>query len=78
MAERPDMPPVILLRLAEVEKRVGLRKSAIYAGIQDGTFPAPVRVGAASRWLSTEIDRFIASLISARDMGRSMGSRVAT
>jgi prophage regulatory protein len=34
-----------LARLSEVESLVGLKKSAIYWGISQGTFPAPVAIG---------------------------------
>lgn len=62
------------LRLAEVERRVGLKKSAIYARIDRGEFPAPVRDGGASRWLSNEIDAYVARAANDSDVGSGMGS----
>ena len=38
-----------LIRLNEVLDRVPLRKSAIYAHIKAGSFPAPVKLGGASK-----------------------------
>jgi len=53
-----------LLRLPAVEARTGLKKSAIYAGIKDKTFPACVKLGRASAWPSSSIDRWIAERIA--------------
>lgn len=55
-----------LLTLPEVTKRVGLQKTAIYASISDGNFPAPVKVGGASRWVETEIQGWIAKMAAGR------------
>ena len=52
-----------LLSLPEVERLVGLRSSALYARIERGTFPAPLRVSSrCSRWRETEILGWIAAL----------------
>jgi prophage regulatory protein len=54
------------LRLSQVEKRVGLKKSSIYERIERGEFPAPVEISAkCSRWLESEIDSWIAERIKA-------------
>lgn len=53
-----------LLRLPAVEARTGLRKSAIYAGMAAGTFPAGVKLShRAIAWPSSEIDAWIAERI---------------
>lgn len=55
----------ILLRLPAVESRTGLRKSAIYAGMKAGTFPACLKLGRrASAWPSSAIDAWIAERIA--------------
>lgn len=58
----------MLLRLGQVESRVGLKKSKIYALIAEGKFPRPVKIGHASSWVSTEIDQWIAALATERTM----------
>ena len=57
-----------LLRRPEVEQRVGLRKSAIYAMIAVGKFPKPIRLSErAVRWSSHEISRYIEARRAERD-----------
>jgi len=63
----------VLLQRHEVERRVGLGCTSIYAGIAAGTFPKPVKVGKRSLWVETEIDAWIAERIAERDMGQNMG-----
>ena len=54
--------PARLLRLSEVEARIGLKKSAIYAGMAAKTFPTPVRLGnRCVAWHEAEIESWIAS-----------------
>lgn len=61
-AHTPEAPPPRLLRLALVEERTSLKKSAIYAAIRAGTFPAPVRLTAhAVAWHETAINSWINS-----------------
>lgn len=55
-----------LLRLPEVQRRVGLGRSSIYRDVKAGTFPAPIRVTpGAVAWVSDEIDRWVAGRIAA-------------
>lgn len=51
-----------LLRLPEVMRRVGLKKTAVYARITAGAFPKPVVEGNVSRWFESEIDAYIEGL----------------
>lgn len=46
----PSAPENRLIRMPEVEHLVGLRRSAIYTLVNRGEFPAPLKIGAASRW----------------------------
>lgn len=62
---------VTLLRCWEVLKRVALGRTALYALIKAGKFPAPVKVGGASAWVDVEITQWIEQLMLARD-GRSI------
>ena len=55
-----------LLRLSEVEERVGLRRTAIYRYISRGVFPEPVRIGPrSSRWRESAISDWIDGLETA-------------
>jgi prophage regulatory protein len=65
-----------LLRLPEVEHRTGRRHAAIYEAIANGTFPAPVPLGArAVGWLEDEVDAWIEARIVDRDSGTAARSR---
>ena len=49
-----------LLRLPQVLDRVGLRTTRLYQLIGDGTFPAPVKLGArAIAFVESEVDAWI-------------------
>ena len=56
------MVQTTLLRMQQVETACGLRKSAIYLRIKEGTFPQPVSLGTHHvAWRSDEIEEWIAS-----------------
>jgi prophage regulatory protein len=66
--QSPQSPT--FLRRRDVEKRVGLRRSAIYDAVKLGTFPAPVRLGARSvGWLEHEISAWIEARVAASRAG---------
>lgn len=51
-----------ILRMAEVQKLVGLHKSTIYRLIDANEFPKPIKLGPNSvGWLREEIDKWIAT-----------------
>jgi prophage regulatory protein len=53
----------LMLRLPDVERATGLRRSAIYHRIQLGQFPAPVRISSrCSVWPADEIAGWLAAL----------------
>lgn len=55
------------LRLSDVRARTGLSRSTIYAYVQDGRFPAPVKLSERCvAWIESEIDDWIAERIAAR------------
>ena len=59
---------VRIIRRREVEGRTGKCRSSIYAGIQEGTFPAPISIGERSvGWIEAEIDEWIAERVAVRD-----------
>lgn len=54
-----------ILRRRQVEARVGLRRSTIYARVAEGTFPAPVGLGGNSvGWLAHEIDAWLSARVA--------------
>lgn len=57
-----------ILRLKKVTDKTGLPRSTIYLGIQEGTFPRPINLGARSvGWIESEIDQWLMSRIEQRD-----------
>ena len=54
------------LKLPDVCEKVALGKSEIYARIKCSTFPAPVKIGAASRWLESDLDDWMAQIADSR------------
>lgn len=49
-----------ILRRPQVEARTGLSRSSIYDRIKQGTFPAPISLGAkAVGWIESEIDDWL-------------------
>jgi prophage regulatory protein len=54
----------IILRLPQVKGRCGLGRASIYAGVKNGTFPAPIKLGErAVGWLASSIDAWIQTRI---------------
>lgn len=57
-----------ILRLPAVKARTGLSRSTIYSMVKNGTFPAPVKLGArAVGWVAASVDDLIASRIATRE-----------
>lgn len=48
-----------LINAKEVAKLVGFNVDWIYKKIAKGEFPKPIKIGRSSRWLYTEIMRWI-------------------
>lgn len=64
----PATGALILERLPQVKARTGLSRSEIYRRVAAGTFPAPCKLSErASAWVQSEVDKFIAGRIAARD-----------
>ena len=55
-----------LIALPAVIERVALQRTTIYGLIKKRKFPAPVKVGGASRWVEGEIDAFVTGLAAER------------
>lgn len=59
--------PDAILRLPEVERMSGIKRTAIYERIADGKFPKPVHLGVRSvGWLQSEIQEWIRDLADSR------------
>ena len=72
--ERQHSQPNRLLRLPDVEGAVGLKKSAIYAGVRNKTFPAPVRLSRRCVcWPESAIQAWIADRI--KHEGQALGGK---
>jgi prophage regulatory protein len=55
----------VLLRLGDVQRRVGLRRSTIYELVRRGAFPPPIRLGRrCSAWVGVEVDRWIVDQVA--------------
>ncbi|SDH07009.1 MULTISPECIES: AlpA family transcriptional regulator [unclassified Duganella] len=66
-----DQDVLALLKLDQVQIKVPLSRSGIYAKIKDGKFPAPISLGGrAVGWLNTEIDAWIIAQAEARSVPR--------
>lgn len=48
-----------LIDLEEVMRQVGMKKSKLYAEIKAGRFPAPVKLGASSRWSERKVQAWV-------------------
>lgn len=67
MAQHPD-PSKALIRLPQVQAIVPYSRSAIYALIAAGEFPAPVKLGPrASAWVKAEVEAWAVSRIAERE-----------
>ena len=62
----PRMREERFIRLGEVLATCGKSRSSVYAGIKEGTFPAPVKLqGRSSAWLRSEVLRWMQACIEA-------------
>jgi len=62
-----------LIRMPEVMKMAGIGKTAIYGRIKDHTFPAPVKVGRASTWVESDVQKWVDEQIAANRDGDHSG-----
>ena len=57
-----------ILKLAEVETAVGLKRSIIYELIAAGSFPRPIALTPTARgWVETEVDSWLDQRVAERD-----------
>jgi prophage regulatory protein len=68
-----------VLRLPQVMELTGLSRSSIYAGISQGNFPVPVRLGArAVGWRQEAIEQWLAERPLARPQSASPHNSAAS
>jgi prophage regulatory protein len=69
MRMNTNSPVQVLLRRRDVEARTGLKRSALYKLMTEGTFPAQVKlgIGACVAWIQSDVDQWIQDQI---DNGR--------
>ncbi|HCM62847.1 MAG TPA: transcriptional regulator [Morganella sp. (in: Bacteria)] len=60
-----------LLRVREVMKKTGFKRSWVYVQMNLGKFPRPVKIGSRSiAWVESEINEWIAAHIKKREEQR--------
>jgi len=62
MSALAESTPIIMLKLKDVQERVGLGSSTIYRRMAAGTFPRPANMGGSVRWYEHEINEYLLSL----------------
>ena len=56
------------IRLPEVIRRTGYKRTSIYAKISAGTFPAQIKLGPCTVvWISEEIEKWMDERVAERD-----------
>ena len=74
----PRMGEERFIRLGEVLTTCGKSRSSVYAGIKEGTFPAPVKLqGRSSAWLRSEVLRWMQACIEASRPATAVPSIIA-
>jgi prophage regulatory protein len=64
---QPPLPERRILRLSDVEQKTGLKRSFLYALMNQGKFPKTVRLGVrAVGWDVAEVDQWIADRLNDR------------
>jgi prophage regulatory protein len=62
-----------LLKSTDITSNYGLSRSHMYALIQKGEFPKPIKLSErSSAWLESEVREWVESRIASRDGGASL------
>lgn len=61
MIENPVIEDERLLKLSEVEKMTGFKKTFIYEQGEKGNFPKRRKIGQSARWVLSEVIQWINS-----------------
>lgn len=57
-----------LLALPQVRSMLGIGKTKLYALVNTGKFPPPIKIGKSSRWLHSEIDAWLEQCVASRTL----------
>ena len=53
-----------LIRINQVMEVTGKARTQLYAAVKSGNFPAPIKDGASSLWVDSEVQQWIADRIA--------------
>ena len=56
---KPVTPRDRLIRLPEVEKITGFKKSTLYGWIKQGTFPHGIQIGRMTAWAESAVHQWV-------------------
>ena len=60
------------LCMKEVEAKIGFKKSWIHERVKQGMFPPPIKIGGASRWLSSDIEVWMEQYITRQNRNMTL------
>lgn len=63
------------LRIEQVLAKVGVTRTTLYKNINLGLLPGPIKLGKASIWIESELDKALADLAELRDTCRNSGCK---
>lgn len=66
---------MLIIKIDQVMQMLGVKKTAIYRMVSDGTLPAPIKVGGASRWILSEVENSIDAMIQRRNNPQTRETR---
>ena len=57
-----DLPDESLVDIETVTRLIAMRRTWLYDEVRAGRFPAPLKIGTASRWRLGDVRRWLANL----------------
>ncbi|EOG5520540.1 AlpA family transcriptional regulator [Enterobacter roggenkampii] len=65
MTSKPSLLEDQFVDMAFITRLTGLTDKWFYKLIKDGEFPKPIKLGRSSRWLQSEVERWLQARIDA-------------
>ncbi len=62
----PNTREIKLLRMVDVESRLGVSYPTIYRLIRKGEFPKPAKIGNASVWSEKDVNDYLSRIMESR------------